>query len=125
MANRSIMKAKVSIKIGKETRLGDVLAYTGGYLRVSLRSDGTEDWPRWDAATHARCVIYEGERRHASDGTILKQDRDLVWVQVPPTWSGPDRRAQKRHLGGFRVRYEADGESGVAHCINISAGGIR
>src|SRR5687767_9755565 len=30
------MRAKVSIKIGRETWLGDVLAYTGGYLRVAL-----------------------------------------------------------------------------------------
>src|SRR5687767_5560339 len=119
------MRAKVSIKAGKESWLGDVLAYTGGYLRVALRNNGVEDWPRWDAATPVKCVIHEGDRRHASDGTILKQSRELVWVQVPPTWSGPDRRDAQRQLGGFRVRYEAEGESGVAQCLDISAGGIR
>ena len=119
------MKAKVSIKVGKESWLGDVLAYTGGYLRVALRSTGAEDWPRWDAATPAKCVIHEGDRRHASDGTILKQTRELVWVQVPPTWSGPDRRHAQRQLGGFRVRYEAEAGAGVAECLDISAGGIR
>jgi hypothetical protein len=119
------MRAKVSIKVGKETWLGDILAYTGGYLRVSLHSNGSDEWPQWDAATPAKCLIHEGERRYASDATILKQNRELVWVQVPPTWSGPDRRHDRRQLGGFHVRFEGEGQSGVARCLDISSGGIR
>ena len=119
------MKAKVSITVGRESWRGDVLAYTGGYLRVALHPDGRPEWPVWDAATPAACVLHEGHRRYASDGTVLKQDKDLVWVQVPPTWSGSDRRRTPRQLGGFSVHFESDGRFGHAECLDISASGIR
>ena len=100
----SSLESRVSIRVGDDRWLGDVVAHSGGHVRLRLRHESKGAWPQWDAGTHARCFIRAGDRKHISDATILKQQGPSVWLQMPPTWSGVDRRTEQRQLGGFRVR---------------------
>jgi len=95
------------------------------HLRVRLRNDDLGVIPVLTTGTSLECTMRAEDGRYYVIGSVLKQESATVWLSLPPIWRMEERRDTTRNTGGFGVKYVSSEASGLASCIDISAGGVR
>jgi hypothetical protein len=95
------------------------------HLRVKLKGDDLGVLPVLTTGTSLECTMRAADGRYYVIGSVLKQESAIVWLSLPPIWRMEERRDTTRNTGGFGVKYVNSEASGLASCIDISAGGIR
>ncbi len=95
------------------------------HLRVRLRPDDLGVLPALAAGTSLECTMRSEEGSYYVIGSVLKQQAATIWLSLPKIWRKEERRDSVRATGGFVVKYIIDTTSGVAACMDVSAGGMR
>lgn len=127
MSTRTNQGATVELRLATTgvMWLADLEAQGIDHLRVRLRADDLGVLPVLMPGTALECTMRSEDGRYYVNGSVLQQSRDRVWLALPAQWRKDELREFARQTGGFAVKYFADVANGVAHCVDISAGGLK
>lgn len=103
----------------------DVEAQGAEHLRVRLRASDIGVGPQWPADTRVECFMATEGGRYNVEATVLRQEGDLVWLRIPPSWNTGERRRSARVATSFPVTCKVDGVELQAFCRDLSVGGMR
>jgi hypothetical protein len=105
--------------------IAELEAQGAEHLRVRLREDDLGVLPILTPGTSLECTMRSEDGRYYVVGSVLQQSRATVWLSLPPMWRKTERREFARQSGGFAVRYDSEFANGIAHCVDVSAGGMK
>jgi len=117
--------ADIRVKTTGQTWLGDLEASGSSHIRLRLQPTETGVLPRFAEGTSVDCAIGEESSRVFSEGTVVKQEGSVIWLNVSKRWSRTERRTSSRSSTAFPVEYHSTEFSGRATCVDIGTGGFR
>src|SRR5262245_15118938 len=94
-------KADIRLKTTGQTWLGDLEASGTNHIRLRLLPTETGVLPRLAEGTSADCAVGEETQRYYTEGTILKQEGAVIWLDVNGNWSRTERRTSSRSSTAF------------------------
>jgi hypothetical protein len=127
MPSELVVQGTVEIRVHMTGALwfAEVEAQGSDHLRVRLRTGELGALPSLAEGMAVDCAMESADGRYCVEAHVLRQDGALLWLTIAPVWIRAENRQSPRMTGGFTVAYTAGEASGIAACLDISAGGMR